>query len=77
MVKGSKVRLIDDSRIRSIATEFHGPTSRLHNIVNGSVGTVFATRAAHGDWGEDSSVLVKFPGYGSVLSLLRRNLQVV
>lgn len=77
MVKGSKVKVINDIRIRTIAQQFHGPTSRLHNIVNGSVGTVFATRAAHGDWGEDSSVLVKFPGYGSVLSLLRRNIQEV
>ena len=72
MIKGSKIRLINDSRIRAIEAQFHHPTSRLCTIVVGSVGVVVATRPKL-----DDHVLVKFPGYGSVLSLRGCNVEAV
>ena len=72
MKQDSRVTLTNDSRIRAIEAQFHGPYSTLQRVQVGSKGFVVATPSGS----LDDYVVVKFNGYRSALIVRRSNIAV-
>ena len=72
MKQDSRVVLTNDTRIRAIEKEFHGPFSPLQRVQVGSKGFVFATPSGS----LDDYVVVKWNGLRSPLIVRRSNIAV-
>ena len=72
MKQDSRVVLTNDTRIRAIEKEFHGPFSPLNRVQGGARGSVIATPSGQ----LDDYVVVKFVGHRSPLIVRRSNIAV-